>query len=127
MSPMLRYLCALDDILEGKSPVLIKIDAEGFEGNVLIGARHTLQSASLLAVSVEGDPSKIYPVLDGLSLTEWMDRFRFIPVSYDGTTRTISKNPLAYPVRNLLFVRNLDECKVRIAAARAIQVLGTEV
>ncbi len=117
----------LDQILEGRSPLLIKIDTEGFEGNVLLGARHTLLSPSLLAVSVEGDASKSYPSLDGLTIAGWMSNFNFVPVSYDGATRTVSTDPLAFPMRNLLFARNLEECKRRLASARSVRVLGTPV
>jgi FkbM family methyltransferase len=117
----------LDEVLDGRSPILIKIDTEGFEGNVLLGARHTLQSPSLLGVSVEGDASRSYPSLGGLTITGWMNKFGFVPISYNGATRAVSTDPLAYPMRNLLFARNLDECKRRLTTAKSIQVLGTKV
>ena len=117
----------LDQILEGRCPVLMKIDTEGYEGNVLVGSERTLQSPSLLGLSIEGDGSKNYPSLGGLTIADWMRKFSFVPISYDGFTRTLSTNPVAYPMGNLLFVRNLDECRQRLMSARALRVLGIEV
>jgi FkbM family methyltransferase len=117
----------LDQILEGKCPVLIKIDTEGYEGNVLLGSQRVLQAPSLLAVSIEGDASKAYPSLDGLTVAGWMNKFSFVPVSYDGSTRTLSTNPSAFPMNNLLFARNFEECRQRLATARSVRVLGAQV
>jgi FkbM family methyltransferase len=43
----------LDDILEGRTPVLMKIDTEGFEMAVLQGAASALKDPSLLAIIIE--------------------------------------------------------------------------
>jgi len=117
----------LDQILEAKCPVLIKIDTEGHEGNVLLGSQRVLQAPSLLAVSVEGDGSKSYPSLDGLTIAGWMKKFGFDPVSYNGSSRTLSTNPVAVRMNNLLFARNIEECRHRLATARSVQVLGVQV
>lgn len=120
-------MTTLDHVLAGKSPVLIKIDAEGYEGNVLRGAREVLASASLLALSVEGNPQKKYAELDDLSLEEWLRRYGFAARAYDGNARTLDIPSPMNQMCNLLFVRDVAECQRRVTAARSIRVLGREV
>ncbi|MCO5937086.1 FkbM family methyltransferase [Mucilaginibacter sp. RB4R14] len=43
----------IDNILEGKTPLLLKIDVEGFETEVLNGAANTLTSPGLKAIIIE--------------------------------------------------------------------------
>ena len=43
----------LDNVLEGKNPTIIKIDVEGFETHVLVGARDLINNPSLIAVIIE--------------------------------------------------------------------------
>ena len=43
----------LDDILDHKCPIVIKIDVEGYELQVLNGAKKILDNPSLIAVIVE--------------------------------------------------------------------------
>ncbi|CRI68124.1 Methyltransferase FkbM family [Thiocapsa sp. KS1] len=44
---------ALDSVLDGESPILIKMDVEGFETEVLAGAERTLADPGLLAIIME--------------------------------------------------------------------------
>lgn len=74
----------LDTILAGREPTLLKIDVEGFEGEVLAGAARTLASSKLQAVLIEmadgverygGSLDTIKAVLQaaGLSGPYWYD------------------------------------------------------
>jgi FkbM family methyltransferase len=117
----------LDLALQGRLPVFIKIDTEGFEGSVLRGSQEVLRSPGLLGVSVEGNGSNAYPGLEGKTIPDWMGQFGFTLVSYDGSSRVLSTDPSSYPMHNLLFVRNLEECKQRVASAKSVEILGIPV
>jgi FkbM family methyltransferase len=116
-------LCAeLDD-----TPSLIKIDVEGYEGQVLEGAATTLKSPALFAAIVElngsgdryGSPdSDVYRRLRdaGFSL-----------MAYDPWERRLT--PRQRPARfdgNGIFVRDVDAAKERCRSAPRHQVLGCE-
>lgn len=74
----------LDELLEGKSPVCIKIDVEGFEYFVLKGAQKTLQKESLKYLIVEFNGSGArYGVTDE-NLYGFITSYNFIPVTYKG-------------------------------------------
>ena len=44
---------SLDEILGGRIPQFIKIDVEGFENNIIEGAKHTLSNQNLFGIIIE--------------------------------------------------------------------------
>jgi FkbM family methyltransferase len=110
-------LRTLDSIVEGGHAVLMKMDVEGYEAQVLGGAKQVLSSPQLLAVVTEGhDPT----VVDALT-SHGFQRFW-----YDPFNREIFDEPGAFPSANALFLRRIDSVKARIAAAPRLNVLGVE-
>jgi FkbM family methyltransferase len=110
-------LRTLDEILDGKSPVLIKIDVEGYEAEVMKGASNTLLNTSLLAILIETVHQKVRSQLEAAG---------FKQAGYDPFARRLAKviehtTPLS---NNYLFVRDLDTCRQRVKAAVSRDVLG---
>jgi FkbM family methyltransferase len=119
----------LDDLCEelGVMPSLMKIDVEGYEGQVLDGAAKTLASPRLQAAIVElngsgehyGSPdSEIFNRLQGAG---------FSLATYDPWKRRLS--PRERPVRfdgNGIFVRDFATVQERCRTAPRHQVLGCD-
>jgi FkbM family methyltransferase len=115
----------LDAALEEESPVLAKIDVEGYETPVLQGAEATLQKPSLLAVIME---------LNGAGRHYGYDEAAILELLYDRGFRTFSYDPLNRTLRelggrnpdsdNTLFIRDLLRVQERIRSAPAISVHG---
>ncbi len=97
----------LDDILEGKNPVVIKMDVEGFEREALRGALETLINPSLVAIQLE--------TVDDESRA-WIEGAGFQAFSYDPQTRTLHKGA-SIAMFNQLYVRGAKELTERLQAA----------
>jgi len=83
---------ALDEVLSGKSPVLIKIDVEGYENSVLEGAIETLKKKTLYAVIME---------LNGQGSRYGFDESRILQMMFDSGFQTYSYNPFDRILINL--------------------------
>jgi len=108
----------LDDILEDFEPTLIKIDVEGFETNVIAGARKTLSNPSLLGVVMELNGSGSRYGFDEASLHAVMLDYGFTTFKYDPLTRQLMpNNRQSQNVGNMLYLRNVEQVIERIASA----------
>ena len=118
----------LDIVAANIQPVLIKIDVEGFETEVIAGARKVLSKGSLLAVIMELNGSGSRYNYDEHKLYQLMLGHGFTPCAYDPMTRSLQalkgKNEVA---GNTLFVKDLEEAARRLAAAPAFKVNGESV
>ncbi len=118
----------LDRLLDGLFPVLIKIDVEGYESQVVKGGLNTLGKPGLLAVLMEfngsgmrygHDESELLAELLDLGFTAcvyWPFERRIEPVS----GRIVGNG-------NILFARDIEALRKRVATARKITVLGQEI
>lgn len=109
---------ALDDVLLDRQPTLIKIDVEGFEPEVLRGARRTLARESLLALIVEtNDSFKHY----GFSIEDVLEPLRtagFAPYAYRPDTRELAALATASSESgNTLFIRDATMVSERLTSA----------
>jgi FkbM family methyltransferase len=107
----------IDDLLNTKSPVLIKMDVEGHETAAMSGASATIRDPSLLAILIETVEDE---VMSGL-----IDA-GFSQVSYDPFTRTVAREwgPSLKNSSNSLFVRDIKTCQRRVTAAAYRDVHG---
>jgi FkbM family methyltransferase len=115
----------LDSILKGRTPTLIKLDVEGWEGEVLAGASSTLSCASLLGWIVEMNSSDAAFSPNELAVHECLLRNGFAPHAYDPFTRTLillpSKN-LESP--NTIYLRSAEQVRSLVASAPPFTVNG---
>lgn len=110
----------LDDVTANRSPVLLKVDAEGSEQQVLAGASECLRSPALNAVLLEGDAEAI---------TRTMREAGFVRASYAPLTRQLhaaGSEPRGHAgeTLNTLWVRDLPLVQDRCRTARQFTVYG---
>jgi FkbM family methyltransferase len=112
-------LLTLDAAIGTRSPTLLKLDVEGFEGEVVAGGRRTLEKDSLRAVITESAPEQVLSAFDSLG---------FERAFYDPFTRqlTLKPSPSSPPSSNFMFVRDLNAVETRLKSAAKRKVAGIE-
>jgi FkbM family methyltransferase len=115
-------IVTLDHAMTSASPVLVKIDVEGFEEEVLRGAPKTLADPRVNALLVEaicrepGDAERIARIVNLLECAGF-HAYRFDPYS-DTLSRCIGRCEFVGPDdQNLLFVRDIAEATRRLNEA----------
>lgn len=100
----------LDDILKDKSPVLMKIDVEGFEYFVLKGATTTLEKESLKYIIIEMNNSTLNFGYTNEEVLEFLFSYGFKPIQYDVKNKKINEvESYNLDKFNTIFIRkNLD-------------------
>jgi FkbM family methyltransferase len=95
------------------APSLIKIDVEGFEADVLRGAREILSSPTAQAVIME---------LNDDAAAEFLKRLGFTCCSYNPFARGLSTRDSA--TGNGIFVRDVESAQRRLREAPAFSIRG---
>lgn len=118
----------LDEALENLNPTILKIDVEGFESPVIMGAQRILQNPSLHSIVMELNGSGNRYGFDENKLFSILLGYGFAAYSYEPFSRHLSplnsKNSLS---GNTLFVRNLDSVRKKLAAAPRIKINEIEI
>jgi len=82
---------ALDDFLEKNKKYFFKIDVEGFEYKVILGAKDILSSPNVVGLIIEMNGSSEEFGSNNSEIHNKLLSFNFYPVSYDPFGRTLSK------------------------------------
>lgn len=115
----------LDKILADESPSLIKIDVEGFEKPVLLGAQSVLANASLHSVIMELNGSGERYGFNESAILEMMFDHGFRSYAYQPfQRRLLDLNGKNLDSGNTLFIRNREYVETRIFSADKITVNG---
>jgi len=105
----------LDDILQDRKPLVIKIDVEGFENEVIEGAFKTLVDKNLIAVIMELNGSGKRYGFDEDALHEKMLQFGFQTFLYDPVHQSlISMDMQRNFSGNTLYLRDIDAVMSRL-------------
>jgi FkbM family methyltransferase len=116
----------IDSILDGQNPAVIKIDVEGYETEVINGAKKTLQAETLLAVLMEITGSENRYGFDESELHSDMVSRGFIPCAYDPMTRVLTQLDIRKAKSgNTLYVRDTSALSERVKTAPQRVINGT--
>jgi FkbM family methyltransferase len=111
----------LDNILQTRSPILIKIDVEGFETEVLKGSSSTLSNPALKAIIIELNGSGNRYGYDENTIHDQLLSHGFQPFSYAPKNRTLHLLP-TYNNLNTIYIRDIDFVASRVKEARKVKV-----
>lgn len=118
----------LDQVLNGRSSTLIKIDVEGFETDVIIGGKDMFSQESLLAVILEINGSGLRYGYDDQTIHQLMLSYGFLPFNYSPFDRKLLPlESVNRRSRNTLYLRNIAQIKERLKNAPCFTVHGVEV
>lgn len=117
MSAQEVALRTLDEVVGDRSPNLLKMDVEGFETEVVAGARRTLGKQSLKAIITESAAPAVRQTLEALGFEQY---------SYDPFSRQLKRGPTqSFPASaNFIFIRDVDAVRRRISSAAKRKIAG---
>lgn len=116
----------LDETLGGRTPTLIKIDAENHDADVLRGAKNVLERPELHALIVETSDQRFKrKSVHGDNPLGLLREFGFQEIDYDPLNRRLTPISGAHPENlSTIFVRDIEDTRRRTALAPRFSVLG---
>ena len=107
----------LDNLLEGRTAQVWKVDVEGFEREVLAGASKALSDTGLALVLLEGEDAEI---------KNTMRSHGFEELRYDAFRRRFSAAAGELTIGNHVWVRNPEQVETRCQAAGQFKLHNVE-
>ena len=114
----------LDELMRGRVPVAVKIDVEGFEREVLRGARRLLAEPALRAVLIEANDLEQRYASSDRSARSMLRDAGFTPHRYDACTRKLlaASESSRSEVGNSLYLRDVSFVSERLRTAPSFRV-----
>jgi FkbM family methyltransferase len=116
----------LDEIFAARTPILLKIDVEGFETNVIKGGERLLKDTTLKAVLIEMNGSGARYGFDERVLDNEMRRFGFTSFLYDPWSRKLTPAKPNY-LLNTIYARDLAFIERRLRCAKPFRILHHQI
>lgn len=118
-------ISSLDTVLKDKSPALIKVDVEGYEQEVFLGAKESLSIPTLNAIIVElvGHGNR-YGFNDD-KVHDLLIEKGFKPYSYNPFNRTLVIVE-GRSTQNTIYIRDIEAVRSRINSAKLYYVNGNK-
>ena len=124
-SDLIVKLATLDSFLGSVNPNVLKIDVEGYEMPVLLGAVSVLEKESLHSIIIELNGSGEKYGVKEEDILMLLEKSGFKPYTYDPFSRSlISIEEKNKSSNNTLFVRNKDFVLSRLKSAPRFKISG---
>ena len=108
----------LDDILNGRSPILMKIDVEGYETKVLAGAIKILADQYLKGIIIELNSSGDRYGFDEAKIHENLLSEGFRSYNYDPKNRELTERE-GFGEYNTIYLRDIEFVRQRVESSEA--------
>jgi len=116
----------LDKFKGDQTPILIKIDVEGYESEVLKGASITFVDEALKAIIIELNGSGSKYGYNDSDIHQQLLKFGFLSYTYDPFTRNlIPRNN--FGDMNTIYVRDIEFVKKRLSKADSFRALSINI
>lgn len=116
----------IDSLLTQGSPLLIKMDVEGYETEALKGMEDALESSSLKAIIIELNGSGKRYGFNEKNIHKLLISRNFAPHRYNPFTRSLTEIA-SYSDHNTIYCRDIDFVSDRLKHAAGIQIMGEEI
>lgn len=120
-------VATLDGAACERIPTICKIDVEGFETQVIAGGTNVLSSLELRCVLIEINGSGLHFGISDSEVHSAICQYGFVPVAYDVLTRRVEPIVGGEWNRaggNTIYVRDLEETRNRVKAARKFKLVN---
>lgn len=115
----------LDAVLKN-TPIMLKIDAEGFETEVLRGSEQLLQDPGLKAILIELNGSGRRYGFDEENIHRDLVSHGFKPYAYNAFSRNIQEMD-SFGNHNTIYIRDLKVIQDRITSSEPFLLWGTKI
>lgn len=122
-------VATLDDTIRSyPSPTVLKVDVEGFEHDVIAGAKNVLESPSLKVVMLELRGHGARYGYDEDEIHDTICRHGFMPTIYDPFKREFLswKRESETKLGDVLYVRDMDLATTRVRESKSFRVKGID-
>ena len=117
----------IDELMNNRVPLLMKVDVEGFEMSVLQGARQTLNDPGLKALIIELNGScRRYGIAE-LDIHRHLIHSGFKAATYSPFKRELKSIDSYNPHGNTIYIRDPSFVRERLQTCRKFRVLNTEI
>lgn len=113
----------LDNICSNKEPLIIKIDVEGFETNVINGAKKIIENKNLKAIIIELNGLGIRYGFDEKSIHEFLLEKGFNCFLYEPFSRLFTECNFD-GVHNTIYIRDIKFFQNRVKLASTVSIQG---
>ena len=116
----------LDTILQGRIPLLMKMDIEGHEHNALLGAPHTISSPDCKALIIEFSNVGEYYGYGNIKTHQLLTGYGFKPYIYNYKTRRLTGfDPLQTMFEfNMIYIKDEKFVQDRLDQAESVIING---
>ncbi|WP_316851305.1 FkbM family methyltransferase [Pedobacter agri] len=116
----------LDSYYQGYPPNLIKIDVEGYEGQVLDGASELLSAPGLKAIIIEIIGGANFYGSSNSNVHQKLTNHKFSPHNYDPFTRNLTPSEPNSNC-NTIYIRDVDFVFQRVTCANHFTIFGERI
>jgi len=117
------FVDSLDNICEKKIPLILKIDVEGFETNVINGAKKIIENNILKAIIIELNGLGKRYGFDEMKIHDYLINQGFNCYNYDPYKRKFNESNFD-GIHNTIYIRDLNFFKNRVKNSPQISLIG---